>query len=91
MYKIRMAGRDKVALEYGCIFKYNYNQSIVTGNNKLVDYKVTLEFFKDNKVYCLKVLHFDKLQKDFLSPVLYTYSDYNKARKHLTILNKFYS
>ncbi len=91
MYQIRISGRDKTALENGCIFKYNYSQSIVAGDNCLVDYKVTLEFYKASELYCLKVLHFDKLQKGFLSPVLYTYSDYNKARKHLTILNKFYS
>jgi hypothetical protein len=86
-----MVGRDKVALEYGCVFKYNYNQTLIEGKNRIVNYKVTLEFYKASELYCLKVLHFDKLQKGFLSPVLYTYSDYNKARKHLTILNKFYS
>jgi hypothetical protein len=84
MYQIRLNKKDVLN---GCRYSWEYVQNLQQGLNA-TSYKVDISFFKKDDIFIISVQHFEIAGNHIC--VNYEFLTYEKARKQLSVLNKFY-
>ncbi len=84
MYQIRLNKKDVLN---GCRYSWEYVQNLQQGLN-VIPYKIELSFFKKNDNFIISVQHFEIAGNH--TTVKYEFNSYDKARKQLSVFNKFY-
>jgi len=85
MYQIRLKQSDILS---GCVYKWHYSRHLESvGILAHYDVMVSIRYFEN--MFIVSVTHTQKITKK-VDTVDYKYKTYQKARKHLSVLNKFY-
>ena len=88
MYKIRLSGKDRRNYNNGCKFSWVYEQKLIESVN-VKTYKVDVSIQYVENMHIVTVKHFNVAGNH--ESVIYEFLTYDKARKYLSTLNKFYS
>ena len=83
MYKINFSGKKRKNLENGCEFVWKYNCAFTFAVVPFVT--VELSFKKVGDSYHVIIQHYD-----YILPTVLIFDNYDKARKQVSIFNKFY-
>ena len=83
MFKINFSSKKRQNLENGCEFVWKYNCAFTFTTVPFVT--VELSFKKVGVSYHVIIQHYD-----YILPTVLIFDSYDKARKQVSIFNKFY-